>query len=46
VPAPEYLNFDLQLQRAGKGYRAKVVASPAGEASTAFRQPVKDLELE
>lgn len=28
----EYLNFDLQIERAEGGYRAQVLASPAGEA--------------
>ena len=42
----KYLNFDLQVTRAGAGFRASVVASPAGEASTAFEAPFSPLELE
>lgn len=32
MPERDYLNFDLQIERAEGGYRAQVLASPAGEA--------------
>ena len=41
-----YLDFDLLIQRAGTNYRAQVVNSPAGQASTDFGIPFSDLELE
>ena len=33
-----YLDFDLQFRRTDAGYRAQVVNSPAGQASTASRK--------
>ncbi len=41
-----YLDFDLQVERAGQGYRVNVLASPAGRASGDFVLPFSDLELE
>ena len=41
-----YLDFDLQIQRIGDGYRAHVLTSPAGQASTDFGPPFLPLELE
>jgi Tol biopolymer transport system component/nucleoside phosphorylase len=42
-----YLNFDLLLEPAEKeGYRAAVLASPAGTAETHFLQPFSEVELE
>jgi hypothetical protein len=41
-----YLDFDLLIQRAGAGYRAQVVNSPAGQAVSPFSMPFSDLELE
>jgi TPR repeat protein len=41
-----YLDFDLQIQRNGDGYRAHVLTSPAGQASTDFSPPFLPLELE
>ena len=42
----DYLNFDLQIERVGEGYRARVLDSPAGQASNDFALPFSDLELE
>ena len=42
----DYLNFDLQIERVGQGYRAHVLDSPAGQASHDFALPFSDLELE
>jgi S1-C subfamily serine protease len=41
-----YLNFDLSIERSGEGYRARVVHSPAGQASVQFSPPFSELELE
>ena len=41
-----YLNFDLIIERAGEKYRARVFDSPAGQASTEFKIPFSELELE
>ncbi len=41
-----YLDFDLQIERAGQGYRVRVLGSPAGQASSDFVLPFSDLELE
>lgn len=40
-----YLNFDLLIDRGPAGYRARVIASPAGEAATDFALPFTDAEL-
>lgn len=40
-----YLNFDLLIDRLGQGYRARVVDSPAGQATTEFSQPFSDQEM-
>lgn len=42
----EFLDFDLAVESFGDGYRARVLDSPAGQASHAFRFPVDDWELE
>ncbi len=42
----DYLDFDLQIERAGQGYRARVIDSPAGQAANDFELPFSDLELE
>ena len=42
----QYLDFDLHLERSEKGYRAEVVACPAGQASVEFEVPFSDLEVE
>jgi len=41
-----YLDFDLLIERAGHKYQARVLNSPAGQASVAFRLPFSALELE
>src|ERR1041385_1596978 len=40
-----YLNFDLEVQRVGRGYQIQV-NSPGGEAKATFRMPMSDLALE
>jgi outer membrane protein assembly factor BamD (BamD/ComL family) len=46
VAATNYLDFDLLIERLGRKYRARVLNSPAGQATTEFRLPFSDLELE
>jgi len=41
-----YEDFDLKIEKKGKGYLASVLKSPAGEASAAFKFPFSTLELE
>ncbi len=41
-----YLDFDLLIERAGEGYTARVLNSPAGQATADFRLPFSELELE
>lgn len=41
-----YFDFDLVIETFGDGYRAKVIDSPAGQATHSFRFPVDDWELE
>ena len=41
-----YLDFDLQIERAGSTYRAQVLNSPAGQATHTFSLPFSELELE
>lgn len=41
-----YLDFDLLLERAGEGYRARVLDSPGGQAETDFRLPFTTQDLE
>lgn len=41
----EYLDFDIAIARAGEGYTARVVASPAGEASAPFALPFGAADL-
>ena len=43
----EYVDFDLQIEPKGAGrYRARVLDSPGGQASSEFSLPFSDLELE
>lgn len=42
----DFVNFDLLLTAAPGGYRARVVDSPAGEATSSFTLPFSDLEVE
>ncbi|MGH7490846.1 MAG: AAA-like domain-containing protein, partial [bacterium] len=41
-----YLDFDLHLERAGERYKARVLNSPAGQATVEFSLPHSELELE
>lgn len=41
-----YWDFDLLIEATESGYRARVLDSPAGQASTVFTLPFSDLELE
>ena len=41
-----YVDFDLQIEWVGTGYRARVLESPAGQAQAEFTLPFTDLELE
>ncbi len=40
------LNFDVAIEPLGTGYRARVVASPAGEGFSDFRLPFTDKDVE
>jgi len=42
----EYLDFDLLIEHAEEGYTARVLNSPAGQASVRFNLPFSELELE
>lgn len=43
----KYLDFDMQIERASEGYRARITKSPVGEAtSKIFTIPFSELELE
>ena len=42
---PTSTNFDLLLERAGTGYRARVIDSPAGQGSNDFSSPFAPGEL-
>src|SRR5271154_6754081 len=44
--AISYFDFYLLLSRTERGYRAQVLSSPAGEASSDFVVPFSDLELD
>jgi CHAT domain len=46
MDARDYLDFDLQMETAPRGFRAHVVNSPVGQASCVFKMPFSDLELE
>ncbi|GAB3884180.1 CHAT domain-containing protein [Terrabacter terrigena] len=41
----EYLDFDVAVTREGQGYAARVLASPAGEASAPFTLPFTATDL-
>lgn len=45
MPAPTYLDFDLQITPGANGYRARVLASPAGEAAEEFELPFSNDEI-
>ena len=42
----EYLDFDLAIEPSGGAFVARVLNSPAGEASATFSAPFTDLEIE
>jgi hypothetical protein len=42
----EYLDFDLQIERSGEQFLARVVDSPAGQAENIFKLPFEQKELE
>src|SRR5262245_34125727 len=42
----KYLDFDLGMERSGDAYLARVLNSPAGEATSEFTLPFTDVELE
>ena len=46
TPQLNYLNFDLLLERAEGVYIARVLGSPAGEATGRFELPFSELEVE
>lgn len=46
MAAMEYLDFELEIERVGEGYRARVRRSPAGERDAPFIMPFSDLEVE
>lgn len=41
-----YHEFDLLIEPAGQGYCARVLESPGGQASTEFKLPFSNLEIE
>ncbi len=41
-----YLDLDLLIEKEDDGYRARVIGSPGGQASSQFRPPFSQLELE
>ena len=41
-----YLDFDLLIEPAQDGYRARVLSSPAGEGTARFSRPFSDLKVE
>ncbi len=42
----KYLDLDLLIEKADRKYRARVLTSPAGQATAEFALPFSDLELE
>jgi Tol biopolymer transport system component len=41
-----YLDFDLLIEPAGQGYRARVIHSPAGQAEADFTMPFSEQDLQ
>ena len=41
-----YLDFDLLIESTDAGYRARLLSSPAGQATADFTLPFSDLEIE
>ena len=46
IMEPSYYNFDLLIERSSEKFRARVVDSPVGTATTEFNLPLSDLQLE
>ncbi len=46
MPVKKYLNFDLQIEKSKEGFQARVINSPAGQASQEIRQLYNRSELE
>ena len=47
MDSTEYIDFDLMIERSGeKGYRARLLSSPAGQATKDLTLPFSDIELE
>jgi hypothetical protein len=46
VAVSNYLNFDVQIERAGEQYRVRVIDSPTGQAVHTFDWPFSPHELE
>ena len=42
----DFLDFDLLLERAVRGFRAHVLNSPVGQAESEFKMPFSEMELE
>jgi hypothetical protein len=40
-----FYNFDLSIEKSGRKYRARVVSSPAGQASGEFNKPISTSDL-
>jgi hypothetical protein len=45
MPGRSYVDFDLLIEKAGEGYRAHVINSPAGQGTAEFRSPLNQEEL-
>lgn len=46
MAAMNYLDFDLLIERLGELYKARVLNSPAGQATVDFNIPFNELEIE
>ena len=44
--AIKYLDFDLLIERSADRYRARVLGSPAGQASIEFSPPFTESEID
>ena len=42
----QYVDFDLQIESSGEGYRARVIDSPVGQATVDFDIPLSEMEQE
>ena len=43
---PVFKDFDLLIERAGDGYRARILNSPAGQVTADFKLPFTEQDLE